>query len=294
MSLRKDEKLSRAELFKSLSHPIRQDIILILAEQQKVGFTALQNELNRNYGGEKAVQVGTIYHHVKLLGNLIKHDEQSKSWILSEEGWFAYNLLTSSPERDRFLERGDLGKPSIISTLWRILAPPELFFFAKKSFLLFFGWQMIFILGFAILTANAHLVLFFVFFISDLNPNQDILISLISIILSWLLFTVLTLILSRQLLKCKISLEDALAMAIFLGISILPLGLFPILILSSIFDVSQPFIPLGLAIILQLWVILLAARGVSVQFFARGERAGIVALSAIYIMVALGLILGFN
>jgi len=293
MSLRQDEKLTRAELFKSLSHPIRQDIILILAEQQKVGFTALQNELNRNYEGKKTVQVGTIYHHVKLLGNLIKHDEKSKSWVLSDKGWSAYNLLTSNQERDRLLEKGDMGQSSIISTLWRILAPPEVFFFAKKSFLLFLGWQLIFILTFAVLTANAHLVLFFVFFISDLNPNKDIIISLVSILLSWLLFTVITLVLSRQLLKRKITLEDALAIAIFLGVSILPLGIFPVLVLTSIFDVSQQFIPLGLAIILQFWVILLAARGISVQFFVRGERAGIVALIAIYIMVVLGLILGF-
>ncbi|MHA2225974.1 MAG: hypothetical protein ACXAC8_12260 [Candidatus Hodarchaeales archaeon] len=291
MSMQPDEIMT--ETFKALSHPLRQDIILILAEHKSIGFTALQNELNRKFKSNKAIQVGTIYHHVKLLGKLLEQDEKTRSWYLSDTGWTAYNLLKTSHDRNEYMTQGDLNRASLISIIWRVMAPPELFFFAKKSFILFLGWQLIFILFFAFLTSNASLVLFFVFFVSDLNPNQDILLSLGSILFSWLLITLITLVLSRQQLRRKITMEDTFAMIIFSGLSILPLGLFPVLVLTSIFDVSQIYIPLGLSILLQFWVILLTARGISVQFFVRGERAGIVALTSIYVMVILGIIFGF-
>ncbi len=87
------------------------------------------------------------------------------------------------------------------------------------------------------------------------------------------------------------TLEDIMTTAIFLGMSLRPLGIFPLLVLANIIDLTQSITPLALAIILQLWVILLSARAISVQFFVRMERAGIVSLISIYIMVLLGVLL---
>ncbi|UCG90163.1 MAG: helix-turn-helix transcriptional regulator [Candidatus Heimdallarchaeota archaeon] len=292
MSKQPDENLT--EIFKALSHPLRQDIIFILAERQQmegIGFTALQNELNQSQSRKKPVQVGTIYHHISLLSDLLTQSEESKSWKLSERGWFAYNLLTSSQDRTQFLSQGDLERTSPLSIVWRILAPPRLFFFAKKSIALFIGWQILFFLLFAFITAQADLVLIFVFY-STLNPQKDVLVSLGSILLSWAIFTLLVLVLSKQLLrKQTLTFEDTVTIAIFLGICLLPLGIFPLLVLVNIFDLTQSFIPLALAILLQLWVILLAARAISVQFIVRMERAGIISLISIYIMVLLGVLL---
>ncbi|MFX0013169.1 MAG: hypothetical protein ACFFB2_05015 [Promethearchaeota archaeon] len=292
MSKQADENLT--EIFKALSHPLRQDIIIILAEHQEfedIGFTSLQNELNKSKTRNKPVQVGTIYHHINLLGDLITQDEGSKSWMLSERGWFAHNLLTSSQDRNQFITQSDFIQKYPFSLIWKILAPPRFFFFVKKSIVLFIGWQILFFLLFAFFTAQADLVLVFVFY-SDVNPNKNILISLGSILLSWFVFTFLVLVLSKYLLRKKyLSLEDVMTMAVFLGVSILPLGLFPLLVVIDVFDLSQSFLPLALAIILQLWVILLSTRAISVQFFARMERAGIVSLISIYIMVLLGILL---
>ncbi len=79
MSKQLDE--NRTEIFKALSHPLRQDMILILADRQidGIGFTALQKELNRSQNRTKSVQVGTIYHHIGLLGDLVTQNEKSKS-----------------------------------------------------------------------------------------------------------------------------------------------------------------------------------------------------------------------
>ncbi|MFW9997972.1 MAG: hypothetical protein ACFFD4_38375, partial [Candidatus Odinarchaeota archaeon] len=172
MSSQEVENLT--EIFKALSHPLRQDIILILAEYSNLGFTALQKELKKTY--TKPVQVGSIYHHISLLGDLVVQETESKSWLLSEQGWFAYNLLTSSKDRNQFLKRGDLESKSIFSLLWRILAPPELFLYAKKSLFLFLGWQIIFFSLFAFITAQTSLVLVFVFF-HELNPEKNAMLS---------------------------------------------------------------------------------------------------------------------
>ncbi|MHA2075882.1 MAG: hypothetical protein ACW97X_14775 [Candidatus Hodarchaeales archaeon] len=169
-----DEK-NITEVFKALSHPIRQDIIQILADHREIGFTLLQKQLNNIQSNTKTVQVGTIYHHVKLLGDLIDQNNTSKSWSLSERGWFAYNLLSSTQDRDQFLKSGDLDRQSPISFLWNIFAPPSLFFFIKKSLLLFIGWQILFLIGFALITSQAELELVFVFF-SDVNPGKDIIL----------------------------------------------------------------------------------------------------------------------
>ncbi|MFX0124675.1 MAG: hypothetical protein ACFFAE_13680 [Candidatus Hodarchaeota archaeon] len=292
MSKQPDENLT--EIFKALSHPLRQDIIYILADRHQldgIGFTALQNELNRRSFNKKPVQVGTIYHHIGLLGDLLNQDDQSKSWSLSERGLFAYNLLKSSQDRNQFLAQGDLKQRSPFLLIWEFLAPPSIFFFIKRSITLFIGWQILFFLLFAFITAQADLVLIFLFY-SDINPKKDILISLGSIMLSWMIFTILVLLLSRQLLPKKIlTLEDVMTIAVLLGMSLLPLGIFPLLVITNIIDITQHFTPLALAIILQLWVILLSARAISVQFFVRMERAGIVSLISIYIMVLLGVLL---
>jgi SNF family Na+-dependent transporter len=78
-----------------------------------------------------------------------------------------------------------------------------------------------------------------------------------------------------------------------MGISLLPLGIFPILVLAQITSLDQRGLPLMIAVLSQLWVIILSARGISVQFFIRMERAGIISLISIYAMVLLGLIIGF-
>ncbi|MFW9997971.1 MAG: hypothetical protein ACFFD4_38370, partial [Candidatus Odinarchaeota archaeon] len=131
--------------------------------------------------------------------------------------------------------------------------------------------------------------------VSWLGSNDSLsLVRIASILLSWFFFTGLVIFLSKQFLRReKIKLEDIVTIAVFVGIALLPLAVFPLLLLIDIFTLEQQYLPLAVAIILQLWVILLLARSISVHFFVRMERAGIISLVSIYIMVLLGLILGF-
>lgn len=167
------------------------------------------------------------------------------------------------------------------------------FFFIKKSIFLFIGWQILFFLGFALITSQADLVLIFVFF-SDINPDKNFLLSLISILFSWLLLTsIITIVSFLFLQRRSITSDDVITLSVFHGIALLPLALLPLLVLVNFTSLDQRILPLTIATLSQLWVIILSARSISIQFFIRMERAGIVSLISIYIMVLLGIIIGF-
>ncbi|MFW9856005.1 MAG: hypothetical protein ACFFFG_13200 [Candidatus Thorarchaeota archaeon] len=276
-------------VFKALAHPLRQQILLVLSTQPNIGFTDLQNQLNLDRNNSP-VRVGSIYHHMKLLGNLVISG--GGTWALSAKGKFAVQLLTSSQDKSQFIKEEESYRLPLYSIVLQILAPPQVFFLARKSFLLFLGWELLFLFVFSWITAQAHLVLFFVFFIDW--PGQDLALSSASVCLSWVLFTVLGIILAKYYLKRKIRLAtDLAALFVNMGIALLPLIAFPLAVVTGIIVPDQPVVSLTLVIILQLWVIVLAARGVSVHFFVRMEQAGVLAMVAVYIMMSLGLVLGF-
>jgi len=291
MSSHSDENL--IDIFKALSHPLRQEIIEILANYQQIGYTNLQIELNRDPTKKKIVQVGTIYHHIGLLGDLVIQNENTKTWSLSDRGWIAHNLLTNSQNGKTYLEKGDQFKPTFLTFIWKIFAPSKLFLIAKESLILFTGWLIIFLAFFGFITSDTGLILVFVFF-NEGNPTKQIWISLGSIILSWITFTLLILLLSKKMIPSRrIVFQDLITLFVFLGIALLPLTIFPIIMKIGLFTLNQKIFPLTLATLLQLWVILLTARGLSVLFFIRMDQAGLISLIATYLMVILGLILGF-
>ncbi|MHA2153783.1 MAG: hypothetical protein ACXABU_00450 [Candidatus Hodarchaeales archaeon] len=283
------------EIFKALSHPIRQQIILILAEShenQGVGFTVLQSLLNSKKSS-KPIQVGSIYHHIGLLGSLLEQTPE-KAWILSKSGWFAYNLLDSTQDRTEFLNKGDLKKSSPLSNIWNILAPSSLFFFVKNSLLMFIGWLILFFLLFAGVTAESESVLVFLFF-NAVNSDSNYFLSLLSILFSWFVLSAVTILITKiQLREKTILFKDILSISTLLGISLLPLAIIPILAIINLINIqTENIFSLSGAILLQIWVIILSARAISVYFIVRLDRAAIVSIISVYIMVLLGLLLEF-
>ena len=283
------------EIFKALSHPIRQQIIIILAdshENRGIGFTVLQNTLNSKKFS-KRIQVGSIYHHIGLLGSLLVQTPE-KAWTLSESGWFAYNLLDSAQDRGEFLNKGDLKKSTPFSYIWNILAPSSLFFFVKKSLVMFIGWLLLFFLVFAWVTAESQSVLVFLFF-NAVNSENDYILSLSSILFSWVVLSFVTIFIAKiQLREKTVLIKDIIPISTLLGISLWPLAIIPALAIFNIINLQTDniFALLG-AILLQLWVIILSARAISVYFIIRLDRAAIVSLVSVYILVLLGLLLEF-
>jgi hypothetical protein len=79
-----------------------------------------------------------------------------------------------------------------------------------------------------------------------------------------------------------------------LGISLLPLAIIPILAIINLINIqTENIFSLSGAILLQIWVIILSARAISVYFIVRLDRAAIVSIISVYIMVLLGLLLEF-
>lgn len=289
------EEKQVTEIFKALSHPIRQNIILILAntqDNQGMGFTSLKQSINASVKG-KTIQVGSIYHHIGLLGSLLKQSS-SKTWTLSESGWFAHKILQSTQDRTEFLKEGDLNKSTPFSLVWQVLAPSTLFLYIKRSIGLFIGWLIIFFIVFAAITAEAQSVLVFLFF-TPINVNKNFVISLLSIVISWIIFSLTTFLVSKTLLKEKsIRFNDLFPLMIFFGVSLLPLGIFPIINILLVLNMHlQTILSLTMAILLQIWVIVLSARAISVFYFIRLERAAIVSVVSVYVTVLLAIILGF-
>ncbi|MHA1115292.1 MAG: winged helix-turn-helix domain-containing protein [Candidatus Heimdallarchaeaceae archaeon] len=75
-------------IFKALSNPIRRNLVSFIGDKTRYGdsvsFTQIQQEFN--------MKVGTLYHHLDSLGDLITQDEKKK-YLLTPKGVQAYNLI---------------------------------------------------------------------------------------------------------------------------------------------------------------------------------------------------------
>jgi uncharacterized RDD family membrane protein YckC len=82
----KDEELGEAEFFEVLSHEVRRSIIRLLYEKVEMSYTELLETLK--------IGDGTLNFHLRKLKKLIHHTEKG-TYILSEYGRFAYNIMHS-------------------------------------------------------------------------------------------------------------------------------------------------------------------------------------------------------
>ncbi len=75
-------------IFKALSNPIRRNLVSFIGDKSRYGdsvsFTQIQQEFK--------MKVGTLYHHLDSLGDLITQDEKKK-YLLTSKGVQAYNLI---------------------------------------------------------------------------------------------------------------------------------------------------------------------------------------------------------
>lgn len=72
------------EILEKLAHPLRQKILLYIEKEVEVGYKDLKNECQ--------VATGTLYHHLKILKDLIEQNEQKK-YILTPKGQEMLNHL---------------------------------------------------------------------------------------------------------------------------------------------------------------------------------------------------------
>ncbi|MHA2232464.1 MAG: ArsR/SmtB family transcription factor, partial [Candidatus Hodarchaeales archaeon] len=76
-------------VFKALAHEFRRKLVFFLADAP-AGFTELQEGMQ--------CQTGTLYHHLRILGELVEQNSSNRQWALTDTGWLAYRVLTTSQE----------------------------------------------------------------------------------------------------------------------------------------------------------------------------------------------------
>ncbi|MHA1801122.1 MAG: winged helix-turn-helix domain-containing protein [Candidatus Heimdallarchaeaceae archaeon] len=79
-----NSKKQPPEIWKALSNKIRRDLLCFIGEKRVVSFTEIQERFQ--------MKVGTLYHHIDNLGELITQDS-TKKYLLTEKGRRSYALI---------------------------------------------------------------------------------------------------------------------------------------------------------------------------------------------------------
>ncbi|MHA1707942.1 MAG: winged helix-turn-helix domain-containing protein [Candidatus Heimdallarchaeaceae archaeon] len=77
-------KRTSPEIWKALSNSIRRELLCFIGDKRIVSFTDIQERFQ--------MKVGTLYHHLDTLGELISQDA-AKKYFLTEKGKRAYGLI---------------------------------------------------------------------------------------------------------------------------------------------------------------------------------------------------------
>ncbi|MCK4897099.1 MAG: winged helix-turn-helix transcriptional regulator, partial [Candidatus Heimdallarchaeota archaeon] len=79
-----NSKKQTPEIWKALSNKIRRDLLCFIGDKRVVSFTEIQERFQ--------MKVGTLYHHLDTLGELITQDS-TKKYMLTEKGRRSYALI---------------------------------------------------------------------------------------------------------------------------------------------------------------------------------------------------------
>ncbi|MBY9001826.1 MAG: hypothetical protein KGD64_12985 [Candidatus Heimdallarchaeota archaeon] len=115
-----NSKKQSPEIWKALSNKIRRDLLCFIGEKRVVSFTEIQERFQ--------MKVGTLYHHIDTLGELITQDS-TKKYLLTEKGSRSYALIE---------DELDVSAPSLptygkVSFLHSVFLRPVFQFIAKDS-----------------------------------------------------------------------------------------------------------------------------------------------------------------
>ena len=264
-----NSKKQSPEIWKALSNQIRRDLLCFIGEKRIVSFTDIQDRFQ--------MKVGTLYHHLDTLGELITQDS-SKKYLLTEMGQRSYALIEdeidiSAPKSEVY------GRMSFLHSIF--LRP--VFQFIKKDPIRSLGFSLLLFVGLGVATyflSVAPIFLFPSFIFPDFIAPVFFLVSTLITYLLTELFV--NLIYGRK--TGKLALFQS---AIFAQI---PLMLFCILE-SLVFEFDYPVSPLQLdvwAIVLLMLVQLLfigfLTESILVIKELRVEKAGVATLFTVFIL----------
>lgn len=119
------------DIFKALGHPTRREILRLIAKKGSVSYKEL---------AELEPKAGVLYHHLRLLGDLIYQDK-NKLYRLTEKGMKAFEFLETF-----FLEPSDKGFHMFLTPrplLERIEGKTSYLVFLSLYLLSLFSWLIV-------------------------------------------------------------------------------------------------------------------------------------------------------
>jgi len=250
-----------------LRDPARRKIIEILGDQGKIGFKELRQSLG--------LGVGTVYYHLDMLSDFLTQDKQKK-YMLNDRGRLLLNVLKEG-RLPPTLEIGEvfthrfgrwllLSPVFIKTTRWSCLLPISILILALGA------------VGTAIARLDSVLLFYFPF--SGYEFETIILVFFFHWIGLFLLSDLLIYLFYRrtgndlQLLTC-------------VGISALPLVLFPYIYMLLPYDVARYF-----QLPLQIWTLMLTSSAFCFGKGLRLDKSIVVSLTILYLNVMLLIISG--
>ena len=263
------QKQTPPEIWKALSNKIRRDLLTFIGERESVSFTEIQSQFE--------MKVGTLYHHLDTLGDLIAQDSQKK-YLLTLKGHKAYQLIEE--ELDVIAkERPSYGAFTFLHYIF--LRP--VFKFIEKDSLRSLGLVLFFFTGLGVVTyfISTTPILLFPSYISPSFVAPIIFV--VSTLVTYLLIELFSSIFFKKR-------ENKLALLQGIMLAQLPLMLFSILE-ALVLDLTYPTSPLGLdlwmfilLIFIQIIYLGLIIEVLIVTKEIRMEKAGLIALFVIYLL----------
>lgn len=273
-----------AEIYSRLGHPLRQQMIKLLAERGKIGFT----ELKAHFSSES---VGTIYHHLDALGGLISQDPRKK-YFLTPSGWVAYELITT--DENKLASHTGLQIPSVprLSAVTKVILFDKVFMTVKTQarayvlhscfIILLWGWV-------TSQTAQLEIILSF-FGDSMIRPPTII---YLEATISWI--GIFFLVSSYAWLLYRSPFWNA-RLFVAIPITLSPLLLYPALLtLQNKFSINllnhffEDF-PLLVLVGLQFWVVGLLSTAIKINLALKQDRAVLISLLTLYTCLAIAMV----
>ncbi|MEM3703512.1 MAG: winged helix-turn-helix domain-containing protein [Candidatus Bathyarchaeia archaeon] len=272
------EDLSR--YYALLKDPARRKIIEILGSQEKIGFKELREILG--------LGVGTVYYHLDMLSEFLEQDKQRK-YRLNANGRMLYRVLkegsipASLGIRETFSHR---------AVRWLFLSP----LFAqtiKPLRLLPLSLAVLFLGAYGASFTRLDPALFFYFEYSIRSAASIMAL----FIFNWIGLFLFVEVLAYMLFK---RVGNDLQLFTCVGLAALPLAVFPyvyaavptVLAGLNLSYVELEMVRQAFLMVLQIWSLLLVSAAVCYGKGLRLDKGVIISLTAIYLNIAVLLIIG--
>jgi hypothetical protein len=277
---REAKELDLFRIYKLLDHPVRKEIIELLGDRKRLGFKEFKESLQIN--------VGALYYHFDVLSGLIAQDENRK-YVLTDLGKMAYQFLTS--KKGRLMELEVKERARIISPRNRIFRYAKSIFLPSGLFVNLYQSpkrhlaDVVLILAFGswlMIETKLEPTLFFFDFRASPSPEM---------IVARLLVGLLVIIAVSEAISRVFFQRSGGNLSLLIGasFSLLPLFLFPTLLLFETWDLIVFRDPLWTGILqffLQAWSLCALTSAISLSKGLRIEKAAVISLVLIYLNLA--------